>query len=69
MGHATIEWVYVGVVVAILIYIGADSWNVERQLDQVPPKAQLIKVTAQQWFWTFEHENGTKEIGRILIEL
>lgn len=67
MGHATIEWVYVGVVVAILIYIGADAWNVEKQLDTVPANAQLIRVTAQQWFWTFEHENGTKEIGQLHV--
>ena len=33
MGHATIEWVYIGVVIAVLVYVGADAWNVERLLD------------------------------------
>ncbi|HVX03026.1 MAG TPA: hypothetical protein VHA09_07715 [Nitrososphaera sp.] len=65
MGHATIEWVYVGVVVALLIYVGADAWNIERILDHAPPDAKIIKVTGQQWFWTFEHEDGTKEIGQL----
>ena len=55
MGHGTLEWVYVGVVVAVLIYIGADAWNVETFLDHAPEDAQVVKVTAQQWFWTFEH--------------
>ncbi|AIF83064.1 heme/copper-type cytochrome/quinol oxidases, subunit 2 [Candidatus Nitrososphaera evergladensis SR1] len=65
MGHATIEWVYIGVVVALLIYVGADAWNIERELDHAPPESKIIKVTAQQWFWTFEHEDGKKEIGEL----
>lgn len=65
MGHATIEWVYVGVVVALLIYVGADAWNIERELEHVPPEAKIIKVTGAQWFWTFEHEDGTKEVGKL----
>ena len=65
MGHAMIEWVYVGVVVALLIYIGASAWDVERFLDHPPANSKVIKVTAQQWFWTFEHEDGKKEIGEL----
>jgi len=65
VGHATIEWVYVGVVVAILCYVGADAWNVERLLDRAPANSETIKVTGQQWFWTFEHEDGTKEISQL----
>jgi cytochrome c oxidase subunit 2 len=67
MAHATIEWVYVGVVIAILCYIGADAWNVERLLEHAPENAQVIKVTGQQWLWTFEHEDGKKEIGELHI--
>ena len=33
MGHGMIEWVYVGVVIAVLCYVGADAWNLERALD------------------------------------
>ena len=65
MGHGTIEWVYIGVVVAVLIYVGADAWNIERILDHAPEEAQVVKVTAQQWFWTFEHEDGTRELGEL----
>jgi cytochrome c oxidase subunit 2 len=61
MGHATLEWVYVGVVISVLVYVGADAWNVERFLDHAPEDAEVIKVTGQQWLWTFEHEDGTKE--------
>jgi cytochrome c oxidase subunit 2 len=65
MGHATIEWVYVAVVIALLCYVGADAWNIERLLEHSPQDAETIKVTGQQWFWTFEHEDGTKEVGEL----
>lgn len=65
MGHATIEWVYVGVVIAILVYVGTDAWNIERILEHAPEDAEVIKVTASQWIWTFEYEDGTKEVGEL----
>jgi cytochrome c oxidase subunit 2 len=65
MGHATIEWVYVGVVIAILCYVGADAWNIERLLEHAPEDAEVIKVTGAQWVWTFEHEDGTREVSQL----
>ena len=68
MGHETAEWVYVGVVVAILVWVGVDSWYVEHIIGEVPEDAQTIKVTAQQWFWSFEHQDGTKEVGELHLK-
>jgi cytochrome c oxidase subunit 2 len=68
MGHATVEWVYVGVVISLLTYVGAESWNVERVLEHAPPESEIIKVIGQQWFWTFEHADGTKEIGELHVK-
>jgi cytochrome c oxidase subunit II len=68
MGHATVEWVYVGVVVSLLTYVGAESWNVERVLEHAPQESEIIKVIGQQWFWTFEHADGTKEIGELHVK-
>jgi len=68
VGHATIEWVYVGVVIALLTWVGAESWNVERLVEHVPPDAETIKVIAQQWFWSFEHEDGKKETGQLHVK-
>lgn len=65
MGHATIEWIYIGVVIAILCYVGADAWNIERLLEHVPENAEVIKVTGAQWVWTFEHEDGSREVGEL----
>ena len=68
MGHATIEWVYVGVVIALLTWVGAESWNVERIVEHVPAEAETIKVIGQQWFWTFEHQDGKKETGELHLK-
>ena len=68
MGHATIEWVYVGVVISLLTWVGVESWNVERIVEHVPAEAETIKVTGQQWFWTFEHQDGKKETGQLHVK-
>ena len=62
------EWVYIGVVVALLVWVGAEAWNIERLVEHVPEDAKVIKVTGQQWFWTFEHEDGTKEVGELHVK-
>ena len=60
MAHSNwAEWIYLGVVTALLIYVGAEAWNVERLIEHTPEDAELIKVTAQQWLWSFEHEVET----------
>jgi len=62
------EWVYIGVVIALLVWVGAEAWNIERLVEHIPEDAELIIVTGQQWFWTFEHEDGTTEIGELHLE-
>jgi cytochrome c oxidase subunit 2 len=66
--HALYEWIYVGTVVALLTWVGADAWNVEHKLEAVPAQAQVIKAIGQQWFWTFEHANGTQEVGQLHVK-
>jgi cytochrome c oxidase subunit 2 len=66
--HAMYEWVYIGAVVAILIWVGASSWDVERIIEEVPANAETIKVVGQQWFWSFEHADGTKEINELHVQ-
>lgn len=68
MGHATVEWIYVGAVISILCWVGASAWNVEHQIEAAPPDAETIKVIGQQWFWTFEHQDGTKEVGELHVK-
>ena len=65
MGHDTSEWVFVGIVIAILVYVGVDSWNIEKLLEDVPADAETIKVTGQQWYWSFEYPDGTKETNTL----
>ena len=62
------EWVYIGVVCAILVWVGADSWYIEKLVDHAPEEAEIIKVTGQQWFWSFEHADGPKEGGELHLK-
>ena len=52
----------------ILVYLGADAWNVERIIDHPPADARVVKVTASQWLWTFEHEDGTREVSELHLQ-
>ena len=57
-----------GAVISILCWVGASAWNVEHEIEAAPPDAETIKVVGQQWFWTFEHEDGTKEVGELHVD-
>lgn len=62
------EWIYIGVVVALVTYVGAEAWNVERLIEHTPADVEIIKVTGQQWFWTFEHADGKREVGELHLK-
>ena len=68
MGHATPEWVYVLVVIALLTWVGAESWRVEHTLEYAPPNSETVRVIGQQWFWSFEHADGTQEVNELHLK-
>ena len=68
MGHATPEWAYVIVVIALLVWVGAESWRVEHTLEYAPPNSETVRVIGQQWFWSFEHADGTQEINELHLK-
>ncbi len=68
MGHSTPEWIFVGTVIALLIWVGAESWRVEHTLEFAPPNSETVKVIGTQWFWSFEHADGSKEINELHVK-
>jgi cytochrome c oxidase subunit 2 len=46
MGHHSNwpEWIYVGVIIALMVWVGAEAWNVERLVEHVPADAETIIV-------------------------
>jgi len=46
VGHSTPEWVYIGAVTAILIWVGAESWNIEHTLEYAPPNSETVRVVS-----------------------
>ena len=44
MAHSNwAEWIYLGVVTALLIYVGAEAWNVERIIDAIDRGAKYAR--------------------------
>ncbi|MGN6348973.1 MAG: hypothetical protein ACTHLL_04405, partial [Candidatus Nitrosocosmicus sp.] len=68
MGHSTSEWAYVGVVIALLVWIGAESWRVEHTLEFAPPNSETVRVIGQQLFWSFQHADGTQEVNEVHLK-
>lgn len=66
--HVIYEWIYVAVVVSLLIWVGAEAWYGEKLIHEVPKDHEIIKVTGQQWFWTFEHQDGKREVGQLTLK-
>ena len=55
-------------VVAMMFWVGSEAWIVERAIEHVPEDVEIIKVIGQQWLWTFEREDGTKEVGQLHVD-
>ncbi len=68
MGHSTTEWAFVGVVVALLVWVGAESWRVEHTLEFAPPNSETVRVIGQQWFWSFQHADGKQEVNEVHLK-
>jgi cytochrome c oxidase subunit II len=68
MGHSTSEWAFVLVVIALLIWVGAESWRVEHTLEFAPPNSETVRVIGQQWFWSFQHADGTQEVNELHLK-
>ena len=48
--------------------MGAESWRVEHTLEYAPPNSETVRVIGQQWFWSFEHADGTQEINELHLK-
>jgi cytochrome c oxidase subunit 2 len=68
MAHSSTEWVFVGVVIALLVWVGAESWRVEHTLEFAPPNSETVRVIGQQWFWSFQHADGTQEVNELHLK-
>ncbi|QKJ23709.1 cytochrome c oxidase subunit II [Poseidonibacter lekithochrous] len=55
-----IAWTVIPTILMMIVfYFGLESLRVQRTMPS-DDMAQVVKVTGQRWFWTFEYENGKK---------
>jgi cytochrome c oxidase subunit 2 len=52
-------WTVIPTVLVIVIFFA--GWKGFQYMRTVPPDAMTVKVTARQFSWTFEYENGRQE--------
>lgn len=55
-----IAWTVIPTILMMIVfYFGLESLRVQRTMPS-NDISQVVKVTGQRWFWTFEYENGKK---------
>lgn len=55
-----IAWTVIPTILMMIVfYFGLESLRVQRTMPN-NDISQVVKVTGQRWFWTFEYENGKK---------
>lgn len=54
-----IVWTVIPTVLVLVIFFA--GWKGFQYMRTVPPDAMEVRVTARQWSWTFEYENGKQE--------
>lgn len=55
-----IAWTVIPTILMMIVfYFGLESLRVQRTMPS-DDMSQVVKVTGQRWFWTFEYENGKK---------
>ena len=52
---------------AFTLIVFAWGTRIEASKSDVPPLAQEVVARARQWMWTFEHEDGRKEINALHV--
>lgn len=65
--HTALEltWTIIPLILVIAIfYVGMQGYI---RLTTPPANAYEIRVTAQKWFWQFDHNNGASEVGTLTL--
>ena len=56
-----IEVLWTVIPTALVLVVFFVGWKGFQYMRTVPPDAMPVKVTARQWSWTFEYENGKQD--------
>ncbi len=65
--NRTIEAIWIGVPLAIVMVIFVWSTNVFFNTYRVPPDASTIYVVGKQWMWKFQNPEGPSEINELHV--
>ncbi len=60
-----ITWTAIPTVIILIIFVW--GFRTYIRMNVVPKDAYEIKVTAQQWFWTFDYPNGANSVNELVV--
>ena len=66
--NSTLEIAWTLVPIIILVFIGAFSLPVLFNSQEIPEAELTIKVTGNQWFWTYEYVDDGLEFDSLMLE-
>ena len=66
--NSTLEIAWTLVPIIILVFIGAFSLPVLFNSQEIPEAELTIKVTGNQWFWTYEYVDDGMEFDSLMLE-
>ncbi|MEW5794787.1 MAG: cytochrome c oxidase subunit II [Candidatus Zixiibacteriota bacterium] len=60
-----ITWTVIPVILIVIVFV----WGFKgyMRMNVVPHGALEIKVTAQKWFWTFDHPDGANAVNELVV--
>ncbi len=65
--HSTVEVVWTVAPILILIFIGSFSLPILFKQLEIPESDLTIKITGNQWYWTYEYPDSEFEFDAIMI--
>lgn len=58
-------WSIIPTIIVIIVFVW--GFHVYIKMNVVPKDAKEIKVTAQQWFWTFDYPEGANSLNELVV--
>jgi len=58
-------WSIIPTILVIIVFLW--GFKIFLRMSVVPKDALEIKVTGQQWFWSFDYDNGATSVGELVV--
>jgi cytochrome c oxidase subunit 2 len=67
--HALLEIAWIGIPLILVMITFVWGYKGYLKMGVAPKDALEIKVTAQQWFWSFDYPDGTSSVNELVVPI